>query len=323
VTEQLNAERDALIERYAALGMTAQADALRQGAPMRAPLVRAPMIIDTDVGGDPDDAVAVLAAAALVPELRLVVTSDEYGGRRARFARHLLDLAGRPEVAVAAGREVSARTPYYHVDGLIPDAVADQPTDVVAAVAAVCAEATGTVRWVGMGPMSNLADVLAVRPDLVERLALTQMGGALDYRDPERAQHNFRLDVDAARAVLAVLPRPRLVTSDVTFRPETALTRESPEYGLLVRAGAPAWAPVLVSHLERWYADAHPASMQHDALTLSVAMQLPFVHSDLLDVVIDEKGRTSLDGDGLSVRCFMSRRADYPAFRRWLERALS
>ncbi|GIJ51640.1 hypothetical protein Val02_85260 [Virgisporangium aliadipatigenens] len=322
-SEELNAERDALIARYRALGMTAQADALERGAPMRPPLVRAPMIIDTDVGGDPDDAVALVAAAALVPELRLVLTSDEHGGERARFARHLLDLAGRPDVSVVAGREVSPRTPYWHADGLVPASVGAQPTDVIAAVGAVCAEAVGPVRWVGMGPLSNLADVLAARPELAERFALTQMGGALNYRDPSRAQHNFRLDVAAVRAVLPAVPRPRLVTSDVTFRPEMALTRESPEYALLVRPGAPAWAPFLVAHLERWYADAHPASMQHDALTLAEAMQLPFVQSSLLDVVIDEKGRTGLEGDGLPVKCFLSRRADYPAFRRWLEKALS
>ena len=58
----------------------------------------APMIIDTDIGGDPDDTVAVVAAGLRVPELALVVTSDEYGGERARFVRYLLDLVGRQDV---------------------------------------------------------------------------------------------------------------------------------------------------------------------------------------------------------------------------------
>jgi hypothetical protein len=40
-----------------------------------------------------------------VPELSLVLTSDERGGERARFARHLLNLLGRPEVPVVAGAE--------------------------------------------------------------------------------------------------------------------------------------------------------------------------------------------------------------------------
>ena len=57
-------------------------------------MTESPMIIDTDIGGDPDDTVAVVAAARSVPELALVVTSDEYSGERARFVRHLLDVAG-------------------------------------------------------------------------------------------------------------------------------------------------------------------------------------------------------------------------------------
>lgn len=46
----------------------------------------APLILDTDIGGEPDDALA-LAIAAGLPSLALVITSDESGGRRARLAR--------------------------------------------------------------------------------------------------------------------------------------------------------------------------------------------------------------------------------------------
>lgn len=37
------------------------------------------MIIDTDIGGDPDDAIALAAAARCAPSLSLVATSDETG----------------------------------------------------------------------------------------------------------------------------------------------------------------------------------------------------------------------------------------------------
>ncbi len=98
------------------------------------------MILDTDIGGDPDDAVALMLAAGLVPELALVVTSDEVDGQRARFARYLLDLAGRPEVPVVSGRELNADAALC-VDGLTPPSVGVVATDVAAAVADVCAEA--------------------------------------------------------------------------------------------------------------------------------------------------------------------------------------
>ena len=55
-----------------------------------------PVILDADIGGEPDDAMALVIAARELPELTLVVTSDEMSGQRARFARLLLDAAGGP-----------------------------------------------------------------------------------------------------------------------------------------------------------------------------------------------------------------------------------
>jgi pyrimidine-specific ribonucleoside hydrolase len=328
--EEVNARREQLIaqyEHYADLGLGIHAEMLRAGGPVPEPLTEAPMIIDTDIGGDPDDAVALLVAALRVPSLRLVLTCDEYRGERARFARHLLDLAGRSDVTVIAGRQLGEQPPrQFCVSDLTPARIATQSGDAADEVAAVCAASPGAVRWVGMGPMSNLADLLAVRPELAQRLAVTQMGGALNYRDPTRAEHNFRLDPPAVRTALGAVHRPNLVTSEVTFRPEMTLTPDSPEYRLLLRPDAPAWAGVLAAHCDRWFDRFYPGTMQHDVLTLSVAMQLPFVHLDLLDIAVDDAARTTEPDPGTPgcvYRCFVSARANYAAFRRWLERQLT
>src|SRR5882757_619801 len=131
-------------------------------------LAGSPVIIDTDIGGDGDDALAVVAAARRVPGLSLVVTADEVGGERARFARHLLDLVGRREVATVAGRSLGG-SQYFCVEDLVPASVPAQPADLVAAVRRVCAAAEGPVRWVGLGPLTNLAAVLAEAPELATR----------------------------------------------------------------------------------------------------------------------------------------------------------
>lgn len=184
------------------------ADSLILGGPPPgagpAAVARTPMIIDTDAGGDPDDAVAIVAAARSVPELALVLTSDEYEGERARFVRYLLDLAGREDVKVVAGTDLG-NSRWYLVDGLVPGDVPRQQGDLVSAVAEVCASAAGPVRWVGMGPLSNLARVHAEQPELVARLVVTQMGGAIKYRNPSRAEHNFRVDPGAVIRMLPVL----------------------------------------------------------------------------------------------------------------------
>jgi inosine-uridine nucleoside N-ribohydrolase len=171
-----------------------------------------PLIIDTAVGDDPGAAVALVVAALGVCELALVVTHDEYDGQRARLARHLLDLCGRADVPVVAGRRCDQPGQVY-CGGLIPARAPAPPWNVVAAVGAVCGhESSGAVRWLGLGALSNLADVLQARPWLAERLFVYQTGGPVDHGDPLRVEYPFALDPIAVTRVLAVLPRLWLVT---------------------------------------------------------------------------------------------------------------
>jgi pyrimidine-specific ribonucleoside hydrolase len=277
------------------------------------------LIIDTDVGGDPDDAIALAIAARAVPHLALVVTSDETDGERARFARYFLDLLGRPEVPVIAGADLGERR-YFSIDDLVPQTIGAQPTDVVDAVAELCRRIDGPVRWVGMGPVSNLARVLSSQPDLAAQLVITQMGGAIQYRDPARAEHNFRLDPSAATTFIREARRPRLIISDVTFTPAIEITADSDLYRRLSEEKVTGWRTVLKSHLDRWFAAFYPGSFQHDPLTLSAALELPFVDFDFDSVTLDESGRMTRDPAGQSV--FVSRAARYDAFLRWLDAQL-
>src|SRR5579875_198955 len=170
-----------------------------------------PIILDTEIGGEPDDAMALVIAARELPELALVVTSDELGGgQRARFARYLLDSAGRADVAVAAGHQLSAN-PSYFADGLTPDWVRPASGDVARAVAGVCARSGGVARWIGLGPLSNLAALLARDPGLGRRLFVTQLTGTWSESDQALPPRNFRLDPVAASRVLAAVHHLRLV----------------------------------------------------------------------------------------------------------------
>jgi pyrimidine-specific ribonucleoside hydrolase len=322
--EPYEADQSSLLgfaDRYRGLsrGLGALADQLRAGGPPLPPLRGTPVIIDTDIGGDPDDAIAVTCAARSVPELALVLTADENSGERARFARHVLDLHGRPEVPVAAGADLG-NTRYYCVEGLIPPEVPAQPDDPVAAVRAVCAATDGPVRWVGMGPLSNLAGLLTAAPELASRLVITQMGGAIAYRDPTRAEHNFRLDPAAARYVVEHAVHLFLLLSDTTFTPEIEIGPDSELYKRLGADDAPYWARLLAAHLGRWFDRFYPGTRQHDPLTLTAALQLPFVDFARRAVELGDDARMRLDDNGRAVR--ISARADYPAFRTWLAQRL-
>jgi inosine-uridine nucleoside N-ribohydrolase len=277
----------------------------------------APLIIDTDLGGNPDDAFALAIAALTVPELALVITTDELAGERARFARHLLDLLGRPEVPVVSGADLG-NTRNFCVEDLTPASVARQPRDVAAAVEAVRA-CDGPVRWLGLGPASNLAALLTVRPDLSEHLVVTQMGGAL--RQPDQAEHNFRLDPAAAIRLLGDPRPPALVTADVTSHRSMEVTRRSLIYRTLSTAGAPEWARLLTAHFDRWADRVHPASLQHDALALAAALGWPGITFGRERVAVDGQARMRRDPHGIELT--VSVRAGYGAFMGWLETGLN
>ncbi|WP_168200546.1 nucleoside hydrolase [Allokutzneria sp. NRRL B-24872] len=282
--------------------------------PYPASLLATPLIIDTDAGGDPDDAFALIVAAA-EPTLALVVTSDELGGERARFVRHLLDLLGRPEVPVVAGADLG-NTRLNCIEGLVPPEVPHQPTDVLAAVTAVCSATDTSVRWVGIGTASNLAPLLDTRHGLAERLVVSQVGGALRYRDPERADHNFRTDIKAAITMLDRARFPRLQLSELTFTPAVEVGKGSPLHLLLSDPTGPPWARLVAAHLDQWYERFHHATMQHDALALADALGLPFTDYCMQRVAIDDRGRTTLAHKGKDV--LLSDGARLEPYMRWL-----
>ncbi|WP_112265158.1 nucleoside hydrolase [Lentzea terrae] len=314
MSEELNRERQELADLAQRFGLpqTVSGEAFapsQEGAPLN---------IDTDAGGDPDGAIALVIAAA-EPSLALVSTVDELGGRRARFVRHLLDLLGREDVPVVAGADLGDNR-MDCIAGLVPDSVAPQRTDVANAVADVLTKADGLVRWAGMGPATNLAALLTQNADLAERLVVTQMGGALNHRDPERAEHNFRLDPAAANTLLTKGKLPKLVLSDTTFTPAIEITKDSDVWQKLSAPEAPAWAKLVTSHMAQWFDRFHAGTIQHDVLALTAALQLPFVALRRERVVLDDIGRMTTAPDGNLVR--LSIKADYPAFRAWLGRRL-
>lgn len=308
-------------DRFRKYGFGLIADKLHAGGPPPRSLQGTPVIIDTDIGGDPDDAVAVICAAITVPELSLVITSDEHDGARARFARYLLDLLDRSDVPVVSGAQLS-HTRYWVVEDLIPSDIPAQPDDVSQAVNAVCTGTDGPVRWVGMGPLTNLAHVLTQSPRLTDRLAITQTGGAINYRDPSRASHNFRLDPAAAITVINEATDLHLVISDVTTNDAIAIRPGDDFYVRLTKPDAPPWATVLRQHLDHWYASFHPFTHQHDSLTLTAALRLPFVtFTRRHRFRIEPDARMFLDANGHDT--WTATAADYPAFLTWLTNQLT
>lgn len=148
-----------------------------------------PVVLDTDIGTNVDDALA-LALALRHPRLEVVAVTTVSGPveRRAALAARLAALAGRPDVPVVAGagdREGRARPGW--VDGGL-SAEPETPGPVGAATGArraSTADVLGTgattaagllagtigagVVPVALGPLTNLADALGADPAISHR----------------------------------------------------------------------------------------------------------------------------------------------------------
>jgi purine nucleosidase len=173
------------------------------------------VVIDTDPGVD--DAVAILLALAS-PEIDVVGLTTVNGNvsleSTTRNARRLLALAGRTDVPVAPGADKPLTGAAAHAsevhgrDGLAdlswPDVVSPAIEQGAVSLLTELARA-GPLTIVAIGPLTNIAYLVAERPDVVtavERLVV--MGGASFHGNvTPAAEFNIWVDPEAARAVFA------------------------------------------------------------------------------------------------------------------------
>ena len=189
-------------------------------------------ILDTDIGTDVDDCIA-LAFLLGSPEIALEGVTCVYGDveLRSRMVRKLLMLAGRTEVPVHLGvappllglREVY--WPGHEGVGLLeegedlPPLAAEHAVDYI--VRTVMAH-PGEIHLLAIGPLTNVALAFRREPRLAKSLGhLTIMGGVV--RDPHRlglpyVEHNLKCDPEAAHVVFSAGAPITLVPLDVTTR---------------------------------------------------------------------------------------------------------
>lgn len=189
-----------------------------------------PVLFDTDISGDVDDALALAVLLSAPEQLRLVAVTTVSGDTRARAwgAGRLLAEAGRTDVELCAGvRDPLVRRREYPIDmesyGEGPSiAISEEPAP--ERIVRAARESAG-LELVFVGPLTNLAHALALDPDLPARVArLTVMGGHIrrvaigETVCPPGIDYNLCSDPEAAMCVLGAGFPTRLVTADVTLQ---------------------------------------------------------------------------------------------------------
>jgi purine nucleosidase len=205
-----------------------------------------PIVIDTDVGADPDDALAlILALASPEVDVRGVTIVSGDVSWRARIATRLLGMAGRSDVPVFLGRGEPQQMSGSEGEGIL-DLPYRGPEATVATTPAVdwlLAESRRAhFHLVAIGPLTNVAAAIEADPEFAGRLlGLTVMGGLLDERTmpiawqraiQERGgaawpDYNTTCDPAAALTVARCGIPITWVTLDITMRaPLRAAARE-------------------------------------------------------------------------------------------------
>jgi pyrimidine-specific ribonucleoside hydrolase len=195
------------------------------------------MIIDTDPGVD--DAVALMFAAAS-PEVELLAVTTVFGNVGVNLTTtnvlRLRALAGLGHVPVGAGADrplvhpQAQRTDFRHgSDGLGGRAeLLPEPTGpvssrgAVALMADLLLSAPAPVTLVPIGPLTNIALLLAAHPHVKPKInRIVAMGGLLSENNTcdSPAEFNIHSDPEAARRVLVEEDVPTtLVPLDLTLR---------------------------------------------------------------------------------------------------------
>lgn len=188
-----------------------------------------PILLDTDIGTDVDDAIALaLALASPEIDLRAVTVVSGDVTLRARIAKTLLRLAGRDTIPVAAGvREPVLRRRNFLWLGHEGQGIVEAGAVLDLAPQHAVDLLIDTVRRehphvVAIGPLSNLAVAIMKDPEVIAAIPhLTVMGGSLGIgSDPTvpPIEYNLGSDAEAAEVVLRAGIPTTLVPLDVTWK---------------------------------------------------------------------------------------------------------
>ena len=189
-----------------------------------------PVLLDTDIGSDIDDAVA-LAYLLRQPQCDLlgVTTVSGEPNRRAALAHAVCSAAGRGNVPVHAGlaapllaAPLQPHAPQAEVLDAAAFAEFSRPTAVDFLRETIRAR-PGEITLLAIGPLSNLAVLFALDPEVPALLKqLVLMGGlyygrSVGHTGVTGAEWNMRCDPHAAAIVFhAPVPRLLAVGLDVT-----------------------------------------------------------------------------------------------------------
>jgi inosine-uridine nucleoside N-ribohydrolase len=171
------------------------------GRPLPSNRQRIPVILDTDIGGDIDDAWALsLLLASPEVDVKLVVSDSHKTGEKARLISEFLKRANRQDIPIgigvrSAGQEAGKEAWAAAYSGTVRE-------DGVQAIIDTIMKSDKPMTLLAIGPVPNLAQALDREPRIVNNARLVVMGGSIgrqEQGEPGFAESNVVNDIQAAQ----------------------------------------------------------------------------------------------------------------------------
>lgn len=251
-----------------------------------------PIILDTDIGSDVDDALA-LAMLLGCDSINLLGITTVYGDTklRAQIAQHLCDIASRSFPTFTgvqtplSGREVwvsgSEGKDFLYLSNYQPEA-----KSAVDFLIETVNSAPGQIEILAIGPLSNIATAIQQSMNFTHNLKhLWIMGG--DFTE-SKVEHNFKCDVTAAKVVMeSSIP---ITILDLPSSQKTII--ESTEIEEIKNSGK--LGDILYSQIMNWIRPRQQDwTTPHDPIA-----SLAIIRPDLFE--FSAKGSVTIAQDGMS-----------------------
>lgn len=259
-------------------------------------------ILDTDIGSDVDDALA-LCLALVSPEIDLCGITTVYGNThtRARIARALTRIASRPGIPVLAGLQLPLlrERPVHwmgHEGVGIDLADADlepDPGNAVDFLVSSVRKRPGRLSIIAIGPLTNIAAAIIIAPEIVEMTReLIFIGGvarlAQNALDVPAVEWNVRCDPEAARVVFRSGMKITMLGMDVTRRAET---RMNDDHLRALRSSPSPLAQTAARLVEiYWRTAEEKLRCMHDVVAVAFSFDRSLVVTRQLNVMVETTG---------------------------------
>ncbi|MDE1230085.1 nucleoside hydrolase [Vibrio aestuarianus] len=224
------------------------------------------IIIDTDIGDDADDILA-LALALKSSELNIVGVTTVFKNTqlRAKMAKHVLALAERQDIPVFAGHphSILGENDCTEVPCQYQSEMSNYSVPEVHAVQYIAdVLSTQKVTLVAIGPLTNIADLIVKHPECLKNIEeLVVMGGCY-YRHVN--EWNIVCDPEAADIVFRSGLKIRAVGLDVT----TQCNFNGLALSSARRDADTPLKKLLIESCDAWFNETGFTPILHDPLTI-------------------------------------------------------